>query len=276
MRHGLCGSWLQFKYVYNICSVGMLAHGSWEMINKMEDPELRDLASRLPNTILHSHADSTVKKYRGAFRRWKTWAVAHKLLPIPAKPHEFALYRQYLGEESKSKSAAEEACNALSWVHSTSGLASPATHPLVKATLSGLQRSLARPVVKKEPMTIEMIEAVVQDAELSGSLSDMRLATACVLGYAGFFRFSELVELTPADVTISNEMMTIRIAKSKNDQLRQGDVVVIARTNSKICPVSMLERYLLRVGMPLSDNRFLFRAIQKTKNGEKLRDSGHI
>jgi len=161
--------------MYNICSVGMLACGTWKLINKVEDPELRSLASRLPNTILHSHADSTVKKYRGAFRRWKTWAVAHKLLPIPAKSHEFVLY---LREETRSKSAAEEPCNALSWVHSTFGLVSPSTHPLVKAALVGLQHSLAKPVIKKEPMTIEMTEAVVLDAELSGSLSDMNCVCA--------------------------------------------------------------------------------------------------
>ena len=255
------------------CSVGILAQGSW---NEIEDPELKDLASRLPNTILHSCADNTVKKYRGAFRRWKTWAVAHKLIPIPAKLHEFVLYLQYLGEKSGSKSAAEEACNALSWVHSTSGLASPATHPLVKATLEGLQHSLAKPIVKKEPMTMEMIEAMVLDAERSGTLSDLRLTTACVLGYAGFLRFSELIELTPAHFAINEEMMTIRITHSKNDQLRQGDVVVIARTRSKTCPVAMLEYYLQRVGMTTGDDRFLFRAIQKTKNGESLRELGSI
>ena len=157
----------------------------------LEDPELKELAGRLPHTILHSRADSTVKKYCGAFKRWKIWAASHKLLAIPAKPHEFALYLQFIGEHSVSKSAVEEACNALSWVHSVSGLDSPTTHPLVKATLSGLQRTLAKPVVKKEPMTIEMIEAVVRDAERSGSLSDLRLATACVLGYAGFLRFNK-------------------------------------------------------------------------------------
>jgi len=146
----------------------------------------------------------------------------------------------------------------------------------VKATLSGLQRILAKPVVKKEPMTVEMIAAIVLDAEKTGLLSDMRLATACVLGYAGFLRFGELVELTPADFTISNEMMTIRIAHGKTDQLRQGDEVVIAKTKSRICPVSMLECYLLRVGTTTGDSRPLFRAIQKTKHGEKLRESGHI
>ena len=112
----------------------------------------------------------------------------HKLQPIPARPHEFALYLQYVGEQSASKSAIKEACNVLAWIHSTSGLDSPSAHPLVKATLAGLQRTLAKPVVKKEPLTSRMIHAMIQDVDHSGSLSDMRLATACLLGYAGFLR----------------------------------------------------------------------------------------
>jgi len=46
----------------------------------------------------------------------------------------------------RSKSVAEEAFNALSWIHSVTGLSSLLAHPLVKAIIEGLQRQLARPV----------------------------------------------------------------------------------------------------------------------------------
>ena len=52
------------------------------------------------------------------------------------------LYLQHLGEESHSKVAVEEACNAVTWIH---GVASIAAHPFVRATLKGLQRTLAKP-----------------------------------------------------------------------------------------------------------------------------------
>ena len=130
--------------------------GSWKLMSDMEDPELKALARKPPTTILHSRADSTVKKYLGAFRRWKTWATSHNLVPIPAKPHEVALYLQHLGDRTQSKSAAKEACNALSWIHSSAGITSLSTHPFVKAALEGLKRTHARPVVKKEPLTVEM------------------------------------------------------------------------------------------------------------------------
>jgi len=111
--------------MYKIYSVGVLAHGSWKLLNELEDPELRGLASRLPNTILHSHADTTVKKSLVLSKdgELEQWVITLK--PVPANQH--------LGEESRSKSAAEEAHNAISWVHATSGLVSLASHPLVKA-----------------------------------------------------------------------------------------------------------------------------------------------
>ena len=117
----------------------------------------------------------------------------------PVKPHLLALYLQHLAEQSKSKAAVEEACNASSWIYSSAGLTPPLSDPFVKAMLEGLQQSLAKPVVKKEPITVETLEAIVQDAEESGTLTDLFLATTCLLGFSGFLRFSELINLRPCE-----------------------------------------------------------------------------
>ena len=74
---------------------------------------------------------------------------------------------------------------------------------------------MARPVVKKEPATVEMLEAIVDNAEKSGSLSDLRLATASLLGFAGFMRASEVLELRPCDIVISEEMMKVCIRRTR-------------------------------------------------------------
>ena len=199
--------------------IDVKAHGSWRLLDDLDDPELRALAAKLPSTILASRTNSTVTKYLRSFRQWKTWAGAKGLEAVPAKPHLFALYLQHLSEESNSKASVEEACNAVSWVHTTAGLSSLSCDPFVKATLEGLQRSLTKPTVKKEPVTVDMLEAIVKDADKSGSLIDLRLATACLLAFSGFLRFNELICLRPCDFEISQEMMKIKILKSKTDQL---------------------------------------------------------
>ena len=50
----------------------------------------------------------------------------------------------------------------------------------VKVTRENLQRLLAKPVIKKELITVETLEAIVQDAEGSGTLADLHLETACL------------------------------------------------------------------------------------------------
>ena len=108
------------------------------MLKDLEDPELIELADKLPETILHSRADSTVKKYLGTFRRWKAWANQHGMTTMPAKEVHVALYLQHVGDTSQSKAAVEVSCNALAWIHSTAGLPSPTISPFVKATLEGM------------------------------------------------------------------------------------------------------------------------------------------
>ena len=118
-----------------------------------------------------------------------------------------------------------------------------------------------------------MLEVMVTDTNYSGSLSDLRLVTACLLSFAGFLRFDELINLRPCDFTFDQDMFKIHIVRSKTDQLRQGDEVLVARTNNNTCPVEMLERH---TGMSPEDQWSLFRLIQSTKKGECLRDAGKI
>ena len=105
------------------------------MLKEVDDPELKVLASKLPSTILHSSHQPSCTAALTAPHRAGVWAIAHKLNPVPAKPHEFVLYLQHIGEMTSSKSAVEEACNAVAWIHTTAGLTPIIAHPFVMATL---------------------------------------------------------------------------------------------------------------------------------------------
>ena len=133
----------------NCSSLEVTAQGTWELIKEIKDPELMKLAEELPNTIPHSQADSTTKKYLYTFRRWKSWCSHYSFNHLPAHGHHIALYLQYLTDLTNFKASVEEACNALAWIHLCVGLKSPVSDPFVKSTLGGLQRLLAKPVTKK-------------------------------------------------------------------------------------------------------------------------------
>ena len=71
-------------------------------------------------------------------------------------------------------------------------------------------------------------------------------------------------------------MMIVAIYSSKTDQLYQGDEVVIVCTSIHTCQVAMLERYMGLAGIDSTGDLFLFSAITRTKEGEKLRPSRQL
>ena len=50
--------------------------------------------------------------------------------------------------------------------------------PLIKPTLEGLKRMLAKPKVQKEPVTADMLKAMVEAAGPEPPLSEVRLLAA--------------------------------------------------------------------------------------------------
>ncbi|KAL5473470.1 hypothetical protein EMCRGX_G027959 [Ephydatia muelleri] len=93
---------------------------------KGEKPELQQLAAGLPDVVLSGRADSTTKKYLGAFQRWKVWAESMEIVPsFPVKGMHLALYMQHLSTAKHSRSAVEEVVHALAWMHKMAGIESP-------------------------------------------------------------------------------------------------------------------------------------------------------
>ena len=132
---------------------------------------------------------------------------------------------------------AEEAVYTISWAHNLAGLLPPMETPLVQITSQGLQRLLAKPIQKKEPIIVEMLQAMIKDADRDGTLTNLCLVTACLLAFAGFLRFNKLVHIRCCDLIVDENMVKIQIPRSKTDQLRKGDEVVIARSQDGTCPV---------------------------------------
>ena len=105
-------------------------------------------------------------------------------------------------------------------------------------------------------------------------MPDVRFKTGYSL--SGFLQSEELLNLRPCNCRVSDGVLKIHIEKSKTDQLRQGDEILIAKSGLVTCPVSMLELYIVRTGVSWDDQQFLFRPIQQTKDKEVLRASGRI
>ena len=255
----------------------VMREGVWKTLAELEDPELRKLAASLPETVMRSKADSTTQKYMRAFQRWQVWAEPRREVVVyPVQDAHFALYLQHLGDTTHSKAAIEEAVNAISWVHKLSGLPPITESPFIEAVRAGLQRMLAKPKKKKEPITADMLRLLVDSMPSKPSLTEVRLVASSLLAYAAFLRFDELAKLRGCDVRFESDKMSVHIESSKTDQYRKGDTVLVARTGTATCPVAMLERYISMGGIDLTTKLRLFRGIVHTKQGERLRASGAL
>ena len=254
----------------------MFSAGDWPLLRDLQKPELQQLAAGLPDVVLRGKADSTTKKYLGAFQRWKVWAESMEIVPsFPVKGMHLALYMQHLSTAKHSRSAVEEVVHALAWVHKMAGIESPTDSQLVQSVLEGLRRILSKPKVRKEPVSLEMLQAMVEAAGPTPSLSDVRLLAVCFVAFAGFLRCDELIKLRCKDVSFNEQGMVINIVSSKTDQYREGASMVIACTGTPTCPVSTMQKYFSMAGLSHTSDK-LFRAIVSTKNGERLRGGGGL
>ena len=64
--------------------------------------------------------------------------------------------------------------------------------------------------------------------------------------------------------------MTVKVDKSKIDQLRQGDEVVIAQSEGNVCPVFLLKDSLKKLDISPDSSEFIFWPLVKTKSSYKL------
>lgn len=261
----------------NCLLTDVLTKGAWAQLEELQDPRLRSLKEALAQSVLRSRADSTTRKYLYAFQRWRKWAEDKKEIQVfPMQSHHFALYLQHVGTVTKSKSAVEEAVNAAAWVLQIAGFDSIAQSPIVRSAVAALQRQLAKPKSRKEPITVDMLQQMVDAADKPPSLSDSRLLAISLLAFSAFLRFDEIAKIKCCDVRFEPDLMSIHISSSKTDQYRQGADVVVARSGSDLCPVGRLQEYYKIAGLDHQSPEMLFRAITKSKNGESLRRSGSI
>ena len=101
------------------------------------------------------------------------------------------------------------------------------------------------------------------------SLDFLQILTLITLGFMGFLRWDDLINLNMSDLSFHDNPLAIFLKKCKNNQFREGSWIFIHRSGSFYCPVSLVNRFLIlggaEQGLPL------FRRIAHTKNGFSLR-----
>ena len=91
-----------------------------------------------------------------------------------------------------------------------------------------------------------------------------------LISFAGFLRFDEMSNLKCCDIKFFQDYMSVDIKKSKTDQYRQGNEVLISRGQTSACPIKMLLKYISLGNLNLNSSTFLFKPIFRSKGIAKL------
>lgn len=224
----------------------------------------------MKKTVLASRAPGTVIGYHRAFNRWKIFARdTLQTQSFPVLPFNLALYLQHLLEITESSSSINAAFYAINWFHNIAGIKSPTLHPAVIAIKEGAVRLSAKAIHRKEPLEPDHLKSLANQIDLQ-DLLQLRNFVMFVFSFSGLLRASEVLELRRSDIKFEADHVSIKIAKAKNDQLREGKTVVIANSLGEISPARLLSSYFRMAEISEYSNEYIFRPVYTCKKLKKL------
>ena len=220
-----------------------------------------------------SRAKKTAYKYNNAFAEFEKWCNENEVNQ-PASVDDISRFLIKLYQKQAPYSRMETIFYAIKWKYDCNSklISNPCNSPFIRNVLLGLKKLLAKPIVKKEPVTPEILKAIMEKYGSSDNLIDIRLCSMILLAYAGFFRFDELINIRRCDIQMFVSYINIFVCKSKMDIFRQGAWVLIGATDSFTCPVAALRKYLEAAELNNDfDEDFLFRRATSMKSVNKHR-----
>ncbi|XP_068240109.1 uncharacterized protein [Palaemon carinicauda] len=227
----------------------------------------------LPNLLKKSRADSTSSKYHGAFVRFQKWVSCNGLGSgdaLPAKSFIVAIYLASLIQSVNSPSPVIAAFYAIKWYHDINGLYSPTNSKLVENILEAAKRVLGKPVVKKEPITVDIITSLYNRLYEYNNIKNQRTICAFLIGFSGFLRSREMLSIKISNIVFHTTYMAIFMEGSKTDKYRDGSWIMIAKTGTNICPVDNTVKLIKWAN--LNGDDYLFCNLSATKTGHKVRN----
>lgn len=205
---------------------------------------LLQLAKQTINLVTESKSAATNKKYGHAFDLWEQFIQSQGQPSLPALPAHVACYITFLINSEVGISAVNAAVYSIKYYHKLNGLEDPTENELNKNLLEVARRRLTKPVVKKDPAQSEDIFKLLKKNIENKNLKVLRDCTMIALGFFGFLRYNELVNLKVEDIIFFTDRMSINVRRSKTDQAGHGAHTDVARLPGLTCPVAIVERYL--------------------------------
>ncbi len=202
--------------------------------------DVKSLEIETLKNLKNSKAENTIRAYESDFRDFSAFCIKNGFSSLPSQPKIIALYITHLSKSSKF-STLKRRIASISVIHKLKGHYLDTKHPIIMENLHGIKRTLGSRQKAKKPILINDLKLIINVIDKE----KIRDKTLILLGFAGGFRRSELVNINYEDIDFVPEGVKILIKRSKTDQSGEGIIKAIPYfDNQEFCPVIALKEYI--------------------------------
>ena len=221
------------------------------------------MSAEVSGYLMASYAPNTREAYEYDLKHFLEWGGR-----IPAKARMVAEYlAAFAGRLANSTLSRRLA--AIKLAHEAKGVASPTSDQLVRATLRGIVRKHRRVQRRVAPLLRQHVVRMVKRAR---GVIGARDSALLLVGFAGAFRRSELVDIEVADLEFVRRGVVVTLRHSKTDQEGVGRRVAIPYAKGGVCAVRALKRWLEAGGIREGK---VFRAVNRHGTVSRRGLDGH-
>lgn len=233
--------------------------------------------SKLANDYAkNSRSKNTVKSYGSDWRDFDLWCQTKGLIAMPADPRSVACYladraaQSFIDPKGNKQpplktSTLARRLSAISQAHQIAGVDFNRKHSIIQETWKGIKNTHGMAHKGKEPILIEDLRRMIESIQTANGdkerLIGFRDKALLLLGFAGAFRRSELVNLDIDDLKLVRDGYVATLRRSKTDQEGEGrEIAIPYGANPETCPVRTLLDWLNISGLKSGP---LFRSINR-------------
>ena len=208
--------------------------------------DVKKLELETLKNLKNSKANNTIRAYESDFKDFSLFCIKNSLIAMPTEPKVLSIYLTHLSKTCKF-STLKRRIASIKVIHKMKGHYLDTKHPLVMENLLGIKRINGAHQRAKKPLLINNLKIIIKAInELEKvKIKKIRDKSLLLLGFAGGFRRSELVNIEFNDLEFVEEGIKILIQRSKTDQLGEGSIKAIPYfKNVEYCPVTNLKNWI--------------------------------
>ena len=209
--------------------------------------DIKKLELETINNLKNSKSKNTLRAYQSDYNDFSLFCSKNGFQSMPTQPKILALYITHLASYSKY-STLKRRLASISIIHKTKGHYIDTKHPIIVENLMGIKRTNGSNQKGKKPLLISDLKLLINaiDESKEKNIRKIRDKALVLIGFAGGFRRSELVDIEYEDIEFVEEGVKIFVKRSKTDQSGEGMTKAIPYfDNINFCPVKTLNKWVV-------------------------------